>query len=80
MTENIKYKAADLTKDLKERVKDVLDVLGEKFPPKKAQATLTEEELNYVFEHFTKKDFIQYRKLKLKFDLILFFAKAYRTK
>ena len=56
MTENIKYKAADLAKDLKEPVKDVLDVLGEKFPPKKAQATLTEEELNYVFEHYTKKN------------------------
>ena len=56
MTENIKYKAADLAKDLKEPIKDVLDVLGEKFPPKKAQATLTEEELNYVFEHYTKKN------------------------
>ena len=56
MIENIKYKAADLAKDLKEPVKDVLDVLGEKFPAKKAQATLTEEELNYVFEHYTKKN------------------------
>ncbi len=56
MIDNIKYKAADLAKDLKEPVKDVLDVLGEKFPPKKAQATLTEEELNYVFEHYTKKN------------------------
>ena len=56
MTENIKYKVADLAKDLKEPVKDVLDVLGEKFPQKKAQAALTEEELNYVFEHYTKKN------------------------
>ena len=32
MIENVKYKAADLAKDLKEPVKDVLDVLGEKFP------------------------------------------------
>ena len=56
MIENIKYKAADLAKDLKEPVKDVLDVLGEKFPAKKAQAALTEEELNYVFEHYTKKN------------------------
>ncbi len=56
MIENIKYKAADLAKDLKQPVKDVLDVLGEKFPAKKAQAALTEEELNYVFEHYTKKN------------------------
>ena len=56
MIENIKYKAADLAKDLKEPVKNVLDVLGEKFPPKKAQTTLTEEELNYVFEYYTKKN------------------------
>ncbi|MBP1569409.1 MAG: translation initiation factor IF-2 [Oscillospiraceae bacterium] len=56
MIENIKYKAADLAKDLKEPVKDVLDVLGEKFPAKKAQTALTEEELNYVFEHYTKKN------------------------
>ncbi len=55
MIENVKYKVADVAKDLKEPVKDVLDVLGEKFPPKKAQATLTEEELNFVFEHYTKK-------------------------
>ncbi len=56
MIENIKYKAADLAKDLKQPVKDVLDLLGEKFPAKKAQAALTEEELNYVFEHYTKKN------------------------
>ncbi|MBE6899057.1 MAG: translation initiation factor IF-2 [Ruminococcaceae bacterium] len=56
MIENIKYKVADLAKDLKEPVKEVLDVLGEKFPQKKAQAALTEEELNYVFEHYTKKN------------------------
>ncbi len=56
MNENTKYKAADLAKDLKEPVKDVLDVLGEKFPAKKAQTALTEEELNYVFEHYTKKN------------------------
>ena len=55
MIENVKYKVADVAKDLKEPVKDVLDVLGEKFPAKKAQAALTEEELNFVFEHYTKK-------------------------
>ncbi len=56
MIENIKYKVADVAKDLKQPVKDVLDVLGDKFPPKKAQAVLTEEELNFVFEHYTKKN------------------------
>ncbi len=55
MIENIKYKAVEVAKDLKQPVKDVLDVLGEKFPAKKAQAALTEEELNYLFEHYTKK-------------------------
>ncbi|MBQ7874655.1 MAG: translation initiation factor IF-2 [Oscillospiraceae bacterium] len=56
MIDNIKYKVADVAKDLKQPVKDVIDVLGEKFPPKKAQATLTEEELNFVFEHYTRKN------------------------
>ena len=54
MIENIKYKVADVAKDLKLPVKDVLDALGEKFPAKKAQTALTEQELNYVFEHYTK--------------------------
>ena len=54
MIENIKYKVADVAKDLKLPVKDVLDTLGEKFPAKKAQTALTEQELNYVFEHYTK--------------------------
>ncbi len=54
MIENIKYKVADVAKDLKLPVKDVLDTLGEKFPAKKAQTALAEQELNYVFEHYTK--------------------------
>ncbi len=54
MVENIKYKVADVAKDLKLPVKDVIDTLGEKFSAKKAQTALTEEELNYVFEHYTK--------------------------
>ena len=41
MIENIKYKVADVAKDLKLPVKDVLDALGEKFPAKKAQTALT---------------------------------------
>ena len=32
MIENVKYKVADVAKDLKQPVKDVLDVLGEKSP------------------------------------------------
>ena len=54
MVENIKYKVADVAKDLKLPLKDVIDTLGEKFSAKKAQTALTEEELNYVFEHYTK--------------------------
>ena len=49
MIDNIKYKVADVAKDFKVPVKDVLDVLGDKFPAKKAQTALTEEELNFVF-------------------------------
>ena len=53
---NAKNKVADIAKDLGQPVKDVLDVLGEKFAPKKAQTALSEEELNFVFDHFTKKN------------------------
>ena len=56
MIENIKYKVADVAKDFKVPVKDVLDVLGDKFPAKKAQTALSEEELNFVFEHFTREN------------------------
>ena len=56
MVDNVKYKAGDVAKDLKVPVKDVLDKLEEKFSPKKAQTALTEEELNYVFEYYTKKN------------------------
>ena len=55
MIENIKYKVADVAKDLKLPVKDIVDTLNEKFPAKKAQTVLTEQELNYVFEHYTKE-------------------------
>ena len=56
MIDNIKYKVADVAKDFKVPVKDVLDVLGDKFPAKKAQTALTEEELNFVFEHYTREN------------------------
>ena len=55
MIENIKYKVADVAKDLKLPVKDIVDTLSEKFPAKKAQTVLTEQELNYVFENYTKE-------------------------
>ena len=55
MIENIKYKVADVAKDLKLPVKDIVDTLSQKFPAKKAQTVLTEQELNYVFEHYTKE-------------------------
>ena len=55
MIENIKYKVADVAKDLKLPVKDIVDTLSEKFPAKKAQTVLTEQELNYVFEYYTKE-------------------------
>ena len=56
MIDNIKYKVADVAKDLKLPAKEVIDVLEEKFPQKKTQTVLTEEELNYLFEHYTKKN------------------------
>ena len=56
MIDNIKYKVADVAKDFKVPVKDVLDVFGDKFPAKKAQTALSEEELNFVFEHFTREN------------------------
>lgn len=54
MVENIKYKVSDVAKDFNIPVKDVIDVLSEKYPQKKAQTALTENELNFVFEHYTK--------------------------
>lgn len=56
MIENIKYKVADFAKDLKLPSKEVIEVLEEKFSQKKTQTVLTEEELNYLFEHYTKKN------------------------
>ncbi len=51
----IKYKAGDVAKDLNLTNKQVTDVLKEKFGADKKYTTpLTEQELNVVFDHFTK--------------------------
>ena len=47
-----KYKLGDLAKDFGMKTKDFTDLLGE---GKKSQTPLTEEELNVIFETFTKK-------------------------
>ena len=52
----IKYKAGDVAKDLGQPAKQVLELLGEKLgEQKKHTQPLTEEELNFVFEHYTKE-------------------------
>ena len=51
----IKYKAGDVAKDLGISNKELLEVVTKKFGEGKKYTTpLTEEELNYVFEYFTK--------------------------
>ncbi len=52
-----KYRVHEVAKDLKVSNKDIIDFLAEHFPdqPKKHMTALEEEELNLVFEHFTKK-------------------------
>lgn len=51
-----KYKLSDVAKDLGVPNKSVIELLTQKFgEQKKAAAVLTERELNYVMEHFTKE-------------------------
>ena len=53
----IKYKVSDVAKDLNVPAKQIIELLAEKGgEPKKTGANLTEQELNYVFEHFTQKN------------------------
>ena len=56
----IKYKVSEIAKDLKVAAKDIAAALAEhsdgNAKKKNAQSTLTEEELNIVFEHFTQKN------------------------
>ena len=52
----IKYKAGEVAKDLALQNKELLEVVGSKFGEGKKHTTpLTEEELNFVFEHYTKE-------------------------
>ncbi len=52
----VKYRVHEVAKDLGVPSKDVIDLLAKHFKdPKKHMTALTEEELNVVFEHFTKK-------------------------
>ena len=52
----IKYKLSDFAKDLDVQNKQVVDMLNEKFGEVKKHTTpLTEEELDYLFEFFTRQ-------------------------
>lgn len=53
---NIKYRLHEVAKDLNVPNKDIVDLLQQHFgETKKHMTALTDEELNVVFEHFTKK-------------------------
>ena len=52
----IKYKAGEVAKDLALQNKELIEVVGSKFGEGKKHTTpLTEGELNFVFEHYTKE-------------------------
>ena len=56
----IKYKAGDVAKDLNLTNKQVTDLLKEKFGEDKKHTTpLTEQELNWVFDYFTKANAVE---------------------
>ncbi|MDD2955134.1 MAG: translation initiation factor IF-2 [Oscillospiraceae bacterium] len=56
----IKYRVHEVAKDLNVPSKDVITLLGEHFDtPKKHMTALTEDELNVVFEHYTKKEAVE---------------------
>ena len=53
----IKYKVSDVAKDLNVPAKQIIDLLAAQgAEPKKTGASLTEAELNLVFERFTQKN------------------------
>ncbi len=61
----IKYKISDFAKDLDVQNKQVIELLSEKFGEVRKHTTpLTEEELNFLFEHYTREaelpDFEEY--------------------
>lgn len=52
-----KYRVREVSKDLEIQSKELIDLLNEKFGElKKPTTVLTEEELNFVFEHYTSKN------------------------
>lgn len=52
----IKYRVHEVAKDLEVPSKDVIDLLGKySSEPKKHMTALTEDELNVVFDHYTKE-------------------------
>ncbi|MDF2567256.1 MAG: hypothetical protein K0R90_712 [Oscillospiraceae bacterium] len=65
----IKYRLHEVSKDLNVPSKDIIDLLSKHFDtPKKHMTALTQEELNVVFDHFTKQNEVK--------DLSEYFATA----
>ncbi|WP_316608320.1 translation initiation factor IF-2 [uncultured Ruminococcus sp.] len=63
----IKYKVKEVATDLDVTTKEVISVLKDKLgTDKKAMTTLTEDELNYIFDYFTTKNAVS--------DLSAYFA------
>ena len=63
----IKYKVKEVATDLDVTTKEVISVLKDKLgSDKKAMTTLTEDELNYIFDYFTTKNAVS--------DLSAYFA------
>ncbi len=63
----IKYKVKEVATDLDVTTKEIISVLKEKLgADKKAMTTLTEDELNFIFDHFTQKNAVS--------DLSAYFA------
>ena len=55
----IKYKVKEVATDLDVTTKEVIAVLKDKLGvDKKAMTTLNEDELNYIFDYFTRKNAI----------------------
>lgn len=68
-----KYRVSDIAKDFEVTNKEVIELLAQVIQPaKKSNSTLTEEELDYVFELFTQKHEMQ--------DLTAYFETANEKK
>ncbi|MBQ2152111.1 MAG: translation initiation factor IF-2 [Clostridia bacterium] len=59
----IKYKITELAKDLNVKPKDILNLMKsyehEGSKKKNSQSSLTEDELNFVFDHYTKRSVVE---------------------